>query len=213
MKDKVCCEYTPGEEIFNSITHGIGTVLSIAGLAVLVFYASMYGNALHIVTCSIFGASLILLYSCSTLYHSFSNIKLKRFFQKLDHSAIYVLIAGTYTPFSLVFIKGTAGWVMFSAVWTMAVAGIIFKFTCMSRISRISSALYIMMGWTCIFAMNKVVQALSTEALVYLVLGGVLYTSGVIFFAWDKLKFNHGIWHLFVMSGSTFHFFAILNGI
>ncbi|MCB9480260.1 MAG: hemolysin III family protein [Desulfobacteraceae bacterium] len=213
MEEKFCCEYSHGEEIFNSLTHGLGTLLSIAGLVVLVVYSSIYGNAWHVVSCSIFGASLIVLYLSSTLYHSFSSPKIKYFFKKMDHSAIYVLIAGTYTPFSLVMIKGTAGWILFSVVWTMAVAGIILKFTCISKISKISSAIYIAMGWICVFAMNRIIEALTTEALVYLVLGGLIYTAGVIFFAWERLKFNHGIWHLFVLAGSTFHFFAVLKGL
>jgi hemolysin III len=213
MEDKYFCEYSAAEEIFNSLTHGIGTLLSIAGLVILVVYSSIYGNAWHIASCSVFGASLIFLYLNSTLYHSFTNLKTKYFFKKMDHSAIYILIAGTYTPFSLVIIKGMTGWILFGVVWTMAIIGIILKFTCLSKISKISSAIYLMMGWVCIFAMNKIIAVLSTEALVYLVLGGVLYTVGVVFFAWDRLKFNHGIWHLFVLMGSTFHFFAILKGL
>jgi hemolysin III len=213
MESQFISEYSVGEEIFNSLTHGLGILLSIAGLVILLVYASARGNLLHIAAYSIFGSSLIVLYLCSTLYHSFSTPGIKQFFKKLDHSAIYILIAGTYTPFTLIHIKGTAGWVIFGIVWTMAFAGIIFKFTCMSKIEKFSSALYIIMGWVCIFAMDKVIAALSTQALVYLVLGGVLYTGGVIFFAWDRLKFNHGIWHLFVLAGSTFHFFALLNGI
>ncbi|MGM0419233.1 MAG: PAQR family membrane homeostasis protein TrhA [Thermodesulfobacteriota bacterium] len=213
MNQEYICEYTRSEEIVNSVTHGAGVVLSFVGLVVLVAYAALYGNAMHIVTYSVFGFSMILLYLASTLYHSVRNPRLKYLFKKLDHSAIYILIAGTYTPFTLVHIKGFEGWLLFSVIWSLTVAGIIFKFTCISRFKKLSSAIYIAMGWLCIFSIGTIIEVLTPEALKYLVLGGVFYTAGVIFYAWKSLKFNHGIWHIFVISGSLLHFFAVFQGL
>lgn len=212
MKDEYICEYTKSEEIINSITHGIGALLSVAGLVILVVFASIHGNAWHIVSYSIFGGSMIVLYLASTLYHSFVNPKIKFFFKKMDHSAIFLLIAGTYTPFTLVHIKGGIGWTVFSIVWVLAVLGIIMKFTCIFRMKKVSAFIYVAMGWMCIFVMKNIIDSLNTQAFIYLLSGGLLYSGGVIFYVWKKLKYHHAIWHIFVLLGSVFHFFAVLEG-
>ncbi len=203
-------EYTRREEIANSITHGIGALLSVAGLAVLVGFSTTRGDAWHIVSCSIYGATLILLYLASTLYHSISQPNFKELLRTFDHSAIYLLIAGTYTPFMLVSLRGPWGWSLFGTIWGIALLGIILKTTSFGRLPGISLGFYLTMGWIVIIAIKPLLAALDKGGLWLLVLGGLAYTGGVIFYAWEKLPYSHAIWHLFVMAGSAFHFFAIL---
>lgn len=203
-------EYTFAEEIANSITHGIGMLLSIGGLVVLVEYASLYGNAWHITACSIFGATLVLNYTASTLYHSIPFPGAKRVLNVIDHSAIYLLIAGTYTPFTLVNLRGPWGWALFGIVWGIAILGIVFKTTMFGRIEGISTALYLAMGWVIVVAAKPLLGAVATGGLILLLLGGLAYSVGVIFYVWRKIPYNHAIWHLFVLAGSLCHFFAIL---
>ncbi len=202
--------YSLGEEIANSVTHGIGALLAIGGLAVLVGFASLHGNAWHIVTSSIFGGTLILLYVASTLYHSIPNPGIKKILKVIDHSAIFLLIAGTYTPFLLVNLRGPWGWSLFGAVWAIAVTGIILKTTAFGKIRGISTGLYLAMGWIIVIAIKPILSALEPGGLVMLLLGGLAYTGGVVFYAWKKLPYGHAIWHLFVMAGSCCHFFAVL---
>jgi hemolysin III len=203
-------QYSPLEELFNSITHGIGALVSIAGLVLLIIFSKMYGNLNHIISCTIFGITLVLLYTSSTLYHSFQKPKLKRVFKILDHSCIYVLIAGTYTPFLLVTIRGVLGWSMFALLWSLTVIGVLFKVFFVHRFKIISTIAYILMGWIIIFAIKPLLQALPGGGLALLVSGGLAYTLGTIFYAWEKLPFNHAIWHLFVLSGSVCHFCAVM---
>ena len=203
-------KYTTGEEIMNGITHGIGAGLSIAGLAILVALAALYGDPWHIVSFSIFGATLIILYTASTLYHSISSPRAKTILKKLDHSAIYLLIAGTYTPFVLVSIRGAWGWSIFGVVWALALVGIAMKFVSVFRYQRLAVALYLFMGWLGVIAAKEIAGAISTPSLVLLVAGGLSYTTGVIFYALRKMPFNHGIWHIFVLCGSVFHYFSVL---
>lgn len=212
MDKEFVCEYSLMEEILNSVTHGIGVLLSVAGLVILVVFAAMYGNVWHLVSYSIFGVSMILLYLASTLYHSIPSKKIKFFLKKIDHSAIFLLIAGTYTPFALVHLKGIKGWVIFGVVWAIAIIGIALKFICLSKIRKVSSLMYIAMGWVCIFVIKDIMSSLGHSAFVYLVLGGLVYTLGVIFYAWKNLKYNHAIWHVFVLGGSVLHFFAVFKG-
>ncbi len=197
------------EEITNAISHGIGAMLAVAGLVILVFYASMFGSVKHIVTFSIFGVSMILLYSASTLYHSFPKGKVKDILKICDHSAIFSLIAGSYTPLTLTVLKGKLGWTLFGIVWGIAIAGIIFKMFCLKKFKSFSTLLYILMGWLVIFAIKPLFLSLSTASIVFLVAGGLLYTSGTIFYKWKTLKYNHAIWHLFVLGGSVCHFFTM----
>ena len=202
--------YSVGEEIANSVTHGIGALLSIGGLAVLVGFASLYGNAWHITSCSIYGSTMILLYVASTLYHGIPIPSIKGILRQIDHSAIYLLIAGTYTPFMLVNLRGSWGWSLFGIVWGIAVLGIVLKATSYGRLPGISLALYLAMGWIVVIAIKPMFAAIDQGGLLLLLLGGVAYTGGVVFYVWKKLPYSHAIWHLFVMAGSCFHFFAIL---
>jgi len=198
------------EEIFNSITHGLGAFLSLAGLVLLIVFASIYGEARHIVSCTIFGFALVLLYTASTLYHSFRKPRIKFVFKIIDHSCIYILIAGTYTPFMLVAVRGVLGWTIFGIVWGLTAFGILFKSFFIHRFKILSTLAYIAMGWLAIFAIKPIFQALSSGAVFWLVAGGLAYTAGTIFYAWKKLPFNHTIWHAFVLAGSVCHFFAVL---
>lgn len=203
-------QYSCAEEIANSITHGIGMLLSIGGLAVLVGFASVYGNAWHITACSIFGATLILAYASSTLYHSIPLPGAKRVLKVIDHAAIYLLIAGTYTPFTLVNLRGPWGWSLFGTIWGLALIGVILKITMLGKIAGISTALYLAMGWIVVVAIKPMLAAVEDGGLILLLLGGLAYSGGVIFYAWQSLPYNHAIWHLFVLAGSLSHFFAIL---
>lgn len=202
--------YSVGEEIANSITHGIGALLSIGGLAVLVGFASLRGDVWHIASCSIFGSTLILLYVASTLYHSIPSPKIKEILRSVDHSAIYLLIAGTYTPFMLVNLRGPWGWSLFGTIWGIALLGIVLKTTSFGRLPGISLGFYLAMGWIVVIAIKPMLAVLDKGGLELLLFGGLTYTTGIIFYAWKKLPYSHAIWHLFVLAGSCFHFFAIL---
>jgi hemolysin III len=198
------------EEIINSITHGIGLALSLAGLSVLVVFASLYGNAWHIVSSSIFGASLVLLYTFSTLYHSFQLPRIKHIFKILDHSSIYLLIAGTYTPFTLVNLRGAWGWTLFGLIWGLAIFGILFSIIFINRFKIVSTFIYLFMGWLVIIAIKPLLSNVPGGGIAWLVAGGLFYTIGVIFYALKKLPFSHAVWHVFVLGGSVCHFFAVM---
>ena len=198
------------EELFNSITHGAGVLLSIAGLVLLIVFSSIYGSAGHIVSCTIFGITLILLYTASTLYHGIQKPQVKRVLKIFDHSCIYLLIAGTYTPFLLVTLRGFLGWTMFGVIWFMAIIGVLFKIFFVHRFKIISTVAYLLMGWIIIFLIKPLINSLPSGGIILLVAGGLAYSLGVIFYAWKKLPFNHAIWHLFVLAGSICHFCAII---
>ncbi|MFZ7943505.1 PAQR family membrane homeostasis protein TrhA [Neobacillus sp. 19] len=198
------------EEVANSITHGIGALLSISALVILIVYSSLYGTVWHVVSFTIFGVTMFILYMSSTLLHSLPEGKAKDVFEILDHSSIYFFIAGTYTPFLLIVIKGTVGWLLFGIVWGLAVAGTIFKCFFVKKYLFSSTILYVVMGWLMVFAWKPLVNTLSTEGLIYLVIGGALYTLGAIFYVWRGFTYHHAVWHLFVIAGSTAHFFAVL---
>ena len=202
--------YTLGEEIANSIIHGVGALLGIAGLGVLTAFASLHGNAWHIVGCSIFGAALILLYTTSTLYHSIPLPRVKAVLRTLDHSAIFILIAGTYTPFLLVNLRGPWGWSLFGVIWGLALIGILLRVMRGRRSTLVSVALYVGMGWTVVVAAKPLLHSVAPGGLWLLLLGGLAYTLGVLFYVWERLPYNHAIWHIFVLAGSVLHFFAIL---
>lgn len=212
-KTKTRRKYTLGEEIFNSVTHGIGTVLSVGGTVVLIIFAAIYNDAWAVVSSAIFGASLIVLYTMSTLYHAITNNTAKKFFRIMDHNTIFFLIAGTYTPLTLTVLRGALGWVLFGIVWGAAILGIVFNSIDLEKYSKPSIACYIAMGWVIIFAIRPLMEALPQISLVFLLLGGVLYTLGVIFYAIKKVKYFHSIWHIFTLGGSVFHYFAILISI
>ena len=198
------------EEMANSITHGLGILLSVAGLTLLAVFSALNGSALHVVACVVFGTSLVLLYTASTLYHSFRHPQLKKVFKIIDHSCIYILIAGTYTPFLLITLSGPLGWTLFGIIWFLTVSGIALKIFFVFRFKIISTLAYVLMGWIIIFAIKPLSQTLPPAGIVWLVAGGLSYSFGVIFYAWRRLPFSHGVWHLFVIGGSICHFFAVL---
>ncbi len=202
--------YTLGEEIANSITHGIGAALSVAALVLLIVYATQHRDAWRIVSFSIYGTSLFALYLASTLYHAFTHEKVKNFFRLLDHSCIFLLIAGTYTPPTLIVMRGSWGWTLFTIIWAMAVAGLLFKSFNMERYQFISVVIYIIMGWLAIIAIKPMLATLPAGMFTWVLAGGLFYTFGIVFYAWEKLPYNHAIWHLFVLGGSITHFFGIL---
>ncbi len=200
-----------GEEIANSITHGIGAALATAALTILVVFAALKGDAWRVVSFAIYGTSLVLMYTSSTLYHAFTNKKAKRYFRIMDHSSIFLLIAGTYTPITLLPLRDTDwGWTIFGLIWGMAILGILFKFMFYGKLEKLSVAFYVLMGWLAIVAIKPMLANLSAGLLIWIAMGGLSYTLGIIFYAWTKLPYSHSIWHLFVLGGSISHFFGIL---
>lgn len=202
--------YTFREELAHGITHGIGAGLAIVGLVFLLIVAVRHGNVVHIVSAAIYGSSLILLYLASTLYHLLPGPRCKKIFQQLDHSMIYILIAGTYTPLTLVSLRGGWGWTLFGLVWGMAILGLAMEIVLRRKIKWISLVLYLSMGWLIVIAAKPLIASLAPAGLALLVIGGLLYSLGVIFYVWEKLSYHHAIWHVFVMAGSAAHFFTIL---
>ncbi len=198
------------EEVANSITHGIGVLLSVVGLILLIIVASLYGNAWHIVSFSIFGTALVVLYSASTLYHSARDPKLKLKLNKFDHASIYILIAGTYTPYTLVTLNGVWGWTIFGLQWGLALTGVIYKVWFYNEKYRVLSAfLYLAMGWMFVIGMDPLLSKLSEGGIRWLFIGGMFYSLGVIFYIFKKVPYFHTVWHLFVLGGSISHFFSI----
>jgi hemolysin III len=202
--------YISSEELANSLIHGIGTILSIAALSVLTAFASVYGNTWHIVSVSVYGTTLIFLYTASTLYHSIQHPLVKKNLRILDHSAIFMLIAGTYTPFTLVNLRGPWGWSLFALIWCLAFFGITIQFSRRMPWPLISLVLYVGMGWTILVAIRPLISSVSIGGIILLLLGGLAYTFGIVFYGWKRLKFHHAVWHLFVLTGSILHFFAVL---
>ncbi len=205
-------KYTLGEEIFNSVSHGAGAGLSIAGTVILIITSVIYTNPWGVVSSCIYGASLIILYTMSTLYHSFTNKKAKAFFRIMDHNTIFLLIAGTYTPITLYFLNGAIGWVLFGIVWGAAILGIVMNSINLEKARIPSIFCYVAVGWVIIFAIKPLIDAMATISLVFLLIGGGFYTLGIVFYAIKKVKYFHSIWHLFTIGGSVFHYFAILLG-
>ncbi|MFZ0490832.1 MAG: hemolysin III family protein [Salegentibacter sp.] len=201
--------YPPEEERLNVISHGFGFALSILGLILLIYRASEFGEMVHLVSFSIFGASMILLYAASTFYHSAKNVRLRYRLNILDHASIYVLIAGTYTPFALVTLSGFTGWLMFGIVWGMAALGVVLKFFFIGRYRTLSTVMYVVMGWIVVFAIKPLMDNLSHVGLLWLFAGGISYTIGAILFSLDRVKFNHAIFHILVLFGSFCHFLSI----
>lgn len=211
MKTSACSTYTLKEEIISSIVHGIGVFLSIAITSVLVTLSAVYGNVWSIVSTAIFGASMMLMYMASTLYHAIPFPHAKTILKKFDHIAIYYLIAGTYTPFLLVLMRGTMGWVLFAVIWSLALLGTVLKIVSSGSGTKIwSVSLYLGMGWLVLIASKTLFAVMSKLALVFLVLGGIFYTVGIIFYLWKSKKYTHAIWHGFVLVGTIMHFMAIL---
>jgi len=202
--------YSVGEDIANSITHGIGALLSIAGTVILLVQAASRGGVRHVVSFSIYGATLILLHLSSTLYHALRAPGARKVFWVFDHCSIYLLIAGTYTPFLLISLWGAWGLTMLIAIWVLAITGVVLKSIFIGRLRKTSVVAYIAMGWMIVIAARQLWQAVPHEALAWVAAGGLCYTVGIAFYAWRRLPFNHAIWHLFVLGGSVCHYLAIL---
>jgi len=198
------------EEMLNAATHGFGAILSMSGLVVLIVSANLYGNIWHRLSFSIYGISLLLMYMASTLYHSFKNEKLKHIFKICDHASIYLLIAGTYTPFTLVLFQGTLGWSIFGIIWGLALLGIAQQIFFVDRFNIFSTLCYIIMGWFIIIFIKPLVTSMPFAGFCWLVAGGLLYTVGAGIYLCRQLPFNHTVWHLFVLGGSLCHFITIL---
>jgi hemolysin III len=198
------------EEIANSISHGLGLVLALIALPILVLSAIRIGSTNYMIGAVVFGATMILLYLASTLYHSISHEAAKRICRLFDHSAIFLLIAGTYTPFTLGVLRGAWGWTLLAIIWSLAIAGIVIKALPHTRHSWISMVLYLVMGWLAIVAIKPILQLVPVPGIVLILAGGFAYTGGLVFFAAHRLRYNHFIWHLFVIAGTTCHFFAVL---
>ncbi len=210
MSSRAHARYSVAEEIAHAITHGLGFLLAIVALAVLVGYAAANGKARQIVAVSVYGASLVVLYGASTLYHGIPIPRAKRWLRLIDHAAIYLLIAGTYTPFTLITLADSWGWPLFWIVWAIALAGIAVELWTRGNARRLSLSLYLGMGWMAIVLLPLLLEALPVGGLVLLAAGGLSYTAGVIFYVLRRLKYHHAIWHLFVLAGSAAHFFAVL---
>jgi len=213
IQKKITRPYTLAEEICNCSVHGLGIILSIAALVILATFSGLYGDAWRIVSTVIFGVSLIILYTASTLYHAITNISAKRILKKFDHIAIYYLIAGSYTPFVLVNLRGSIGWTIFGVIWGLTLLGTVLKLCSNGNGTKAwSIILYLGMGWLVVVALNPLLRTLNHVSLVFLVLGGLFYTSGVPFYLWKSRKYTHAVWHGFVLIGSIMHFFAVLYG-
>jgi hemolysin III len=202
--------YSPREELANSLIHGLGIVASIVGLAVLVGNAAVHGSRVDLVAGSVFGAALILVYTTSTLYHGIASPAARPVLRKLDHIAILLLIAGTYTPFAVAAVGGTLGWQLFALIWGLAALGCVFEFSPWRRHTWMAVSLYLLMGWVGIVAIGPLSAAIAPGGITLLLLGGVAYTLGVVFYVWRGLPYSHAIWHLFVLAGSVLHYLAIL---
>ncbi len=198
------------EELVNSLTHGTGALLSAAGLIVLVALACLHGTTLHIVSCTIYGTTLVLLYTASTLYHSVRSPRLKHILKVVDHACIYLLIAGTYTPFTLVTLQGSWGRILFGLIWVLAAAGILFQIFFVYRFKILATVAYVLMGWVAVVAVKPLLEALPAGGFAWILAGGLVYTAGALFYLWKSLPFNHAIWHLFVLGGSTCHYVAVV---
>lgn len=202
--------YSRREEVANAITHGIGAVLSIAALVVLIVFATLKGTVWHVVSFSIYGTTMLLLYLNSTLVHSLRDGRAKDFFEFLDHSSIYLFIAGTYTPFMLVAIRGVLGWTLFGIAWGVAVFGVLFKAYFVKKFLFMSTVFYIAMGWMIVIAWHPLSLVITGGGMAWLLAGGLLYTLGTIFYVWRAFPYHHAVWHLFVLGGTVVHFFVVL---
>ena len=203
--------YTLREEIANSVTHGLGVVLSAAGLLTLIILAVLYGDVWRFVGFTVFGTCLLVLYLASTLYHAIQRRPAKRILRKCDHAAVYLLIAGTYTPFLLISLRDTIGVPLLAVVWVMAVLGVLWKFFFTGRYEVLATLVYILLGWMCILAYKQMVTYVPPMGVYLLFAGGIVYTLGVLFYALEKIPYNHAVWHLFVLGGSACHFAAVMT--
>ena len=201
---------SPAEEIANSLSHGVGLALAIAATPILIIAAIRYGSTWNVIGVSVFAASMMLLYSASTLYHALKHDKAKQFFRMMDHGAIFLLIAGTYTPFTLGILRGPWGWTLLVLIWTLAAVGLTMKAVFGSRFNKLSVVLYLVMGWLVVIAAPEVLRVMPLSGLAWIAAGGIAYTGGVGFYAAHRVPYAHFAWHLFVLAGTTCHFFAVL---
>lgn len=206
-------KYSAAEELAHSVSHGIGVLLGVVGLIVMLWLSFEYGDMWHVVSVSIYGFSVILLYSASTLYHAITNARAKHFFQLMDHAAIFILIAGTYTPFLLVNLRGPWGWTLFVIIWSIAIGGVMLETMKKERIKWLSLTLYLGLGWLALVAMKPMIELVNATGLLLLLAGGLLYSFGVIFYVRKQMVYHHAIWHLFVLAASMAHFFAVIYGV
>ena len=202
--------YTVGEEIFNSVSHGVGILLSVAALTLLIVFAAWKSDGYGLASAIVYGISLILLYSMSTVYHIVQNSAAKRILRIFDHSSIFVLIAGTYTPYLLMCMRNPVGWAIFGLIWGMAALGIVLNSIDLDRFSKISTLCYVLMGWGIVFTLPKITRVIGVQGTALLIAGGVVYTLGVIFYVLKKYRYMHSVWHLFVLAGSICHYLSIL---
>ena len=202
--------WSMGEEVAHSVTHGIGLLASVAGLVILLVLAAATHDPWRITTCAIYASTLVLLYAASTLYHALSATRARAILRTLDHSAIFLLIAGTYTPFALVSLRGPWGWTLFGIVWGLALLGVALKAAFGARWPIFSTGLYICMGWVVIVAVKPLVAHVPPAGIAWLAAGGLAYTGGVVFYAWTRLRYSHAIWHVFVLAGSLCHYVAVV---
>ncbi len=209
-KEKNSVMYTVGEEIFNSVSHGVGAVLSIAALVLLVVFAVLYSDGYGLAGAIIYGISLILLYTMSMVYHIVQNKTAKKVLRIFDHCSIFILIAGTYTPYLLVTLRGVLGWVIFGIIWGVTLIGVILNAISLEKFKKLSLICYIAMGWGVVLSIKPMAQNLALGGIVLLVAGGVVYTAGVVFYVLKKYRYMHSVWHLFVLAGSVCHYFSIL---
>jgi hemolysin III len=200
---------SPQEETVNAVLHLVGLVLSVAAVVLLVAMANLRGTARHIVSCSLYGGTLLFLYFSSTLYHVFPMGRAKNLFRFFDHSSVFLLIAGTYTPFTLVTLRGAWGWSLFGSIWGLTVAGILMKIFIKKQHAILSTGLYVLMGWLIVIALRPLLASLPMGGFLWLAAGGLFYTGGLVFFALDRIRYFHAIWHLFVLAGSLCHFFSV----
>ncbi|WP_430411367.1 PAQR family membrane homeostasis protein TrhA [Kordia sp.] len=207
--EKEAVYYSPLEEKLNILSHGLGVLLGFIALIFLVQRAFQYGETMHLVSITIYGVSIIILYLASTLYHKATKPNLRNRLRVFDHAAIYVLIAGTYTPFALITLKGTTGWIIFGTVWAFAAVGITLKLFFTGKFDKLSTAMYVFMGWIIVFAIKPLLANLSSEGLFWLFAGGIAYTIGAVLYSIRKLPFNHAIFHIFVLIGSMCHFISV----
>lgn len=206
-------KYTLGEELFNAISHGLGVLLSIAGCVILIVSTVMHGDTTAVVSAAIYGASLIILYTMSTLYHAIALEGAKRVLRVMDHGTIYLLIAGTYTPYTLACLRGALGWTLFGIIWGAAILGLTLTSINLRKFQTFSIICYIAMGWAIIFAIKPLWDKIDTLPCILLIIGGVLYTGGTVFYLMKESKYMHSIWHLFVIAGSILHYFSIFSAI
>ncbi len=201
--------YTVGEEIFNSVTHGVGTILALLGTGALVTIAAYESDWVGVVSASLFGFGMVLLYCMSTLYHAFPSPKLKRFFRIMDHCSIFILITTTYSPFTLVLLRGnTVAFIIFWVLWACSIIGILLKVFALKRFEKLSLVLYVIMGWAAVLLMPDIARNLPLPGIILLIAGGLSYTGGIVFYSINK-KFMHSIWHLFVLGGNILHYLCI----